>query len=672
MKKNILLAVFTLFYTAFFAQEFELGKVTVAELQEKQHTADPSAPAAILYKKGTTYFDFDTSGNWIIVTDVSVRTKIYTKEGYSYATVEVPYYEQGNGKEEVTFTDAVTFNIDGGSIEKAKLKNEGEFKEDYNKNWHIKKITLPAVKEGSVIEYRYQIKSPYIRHIPTWYFQGELPINNIEYNINIPQYFTYNRILSPYLDIKEKQETKKQTKVYTDNNPRGGYGKRSAVLKNESGRVTFYEIRKTYTAANVPVLKDERYVDNVKNYLSFVKHELASTNFPNQEEKKYASDWPSVVKSIYNDEDFGRELNKKEYFEEDLKAILKGKNATRNELITTIYNYVRDRMSFNDKYSYECKNGVEQAYKSKTGNVAEINLMLISMLRYAGLNANPVLLSTRQNGHVSFINSTEFNYVVAGLESQSGIIFLDATTKNGIPGILPVRALNVSGRIVRENLSSDEVDLMPVINSVENTLVMAKMNADGSMTGQVRAQYFDYNAYVFREKYLNINHEEYIAEKENKLGNIEITDYKITNDKDYDKPVVEGFTFKKVAAADVIGDKMYISPMLFYSTTVNPFKQEKRSFPVDFVYPHQDRFTINLTIPEGYEVESVPEPVQLGMGGNVGTFQFSLAPNGRQLQMVISRAMNTARVNPEFYTGLKAFYDDMVKKQNEKIVLKKV
>ncbi|KAF2519910.1 DUF3857 and transglutaminase domain-containing protein [Flavobacterium salilacus subsp. salilacus] len=672
MKNITLLIAFTFLSFGAFAQKFELGNVSIDELKEKAHKEDPSAPAAVLYEKGVTYFDFDSSGDWIIVTDVEVRTKIYTKEGYSHANVEIPYYTKGLDKEEVIFTDVVTYNLNGDKIEKTKLKNEGEFKENYSVNWHVKKITLPAVKEGSIIEYHYQKKSPFIRNIPAWYFQGELPVNNTEYTIKIPQYFTYNRILSPYFPIKEEQDTKKTTRIYSNPNPKGGYGQSSSVLKNEVGSVVFYEIIKKYQAENVPALKGEHYVDNIKNYLSFVKHELAKTNFPNQEEKKYASDWDAVVKSIYNDENFGRELDEKSYFEDDIRALVAGTNMTRDELVAIIYNYVRDRMTFNKEFKYECTNGVKKAYAEKTGNVAEINLMLIAMLRYAGLNVNPILISTRANGHVSFVNRTEFNYVVAGLESQNGIVFLDATSKNGVPGLLPIRALNVTGRIIRENLSSAEVFLTPDINSVENNIVMANLKSDGSMDGQIRTQYFDYNAYMFREAYLDTNQDSYISKREKELGNIIISDYKLTNDKEYDKPVTEGFSFQNTAAADVIGDKIYISPMLFYAINGNPFKQENRTYPVDFIYPHQDRYNISITIPEGYMIETMPESATVAMEGNICTFRFNIAQRGNQIQMSISNDVNVGRLNPEYYNDLKTYFNDMLKKQNEKIVLKKL
>jgi hypothetical protein len=50
--------------------------------------------------------------------------------------------------------------------------------------------------------------------------------------------------------------------------------------------------------------------------------------------------------------------------------------------------------------------------------------MLTAMLRYAGLTANPVLVSTRSNGIAPFPNRTAFNYVA---ETPKGLVLLDAS-----------------------------------------------------------------------------------------------------------------------------------------------------------------------------------------------------------------------------------------------------
>src|SRR5690606_16324791 len=200
-------------------------------------------------------------------------------------------------------------------------------------------------------------------------------------------------------------------------------------------------------AENVPPLKEEAYIDNIDNYRSFVKHELASMVLSDGTEKKYSTDWNAVTKSIYNDERFGKEINNNGYYKNDIDELLKGKTQ-RNEIINAVFDFVKARMAWNGEYGYLCDKGTERAYAEKTGNVAEINLMLISMLRYAGLSANPVLLSTRSNGHVSFVNRNEFNYVIVGVEAQNSVVYLDATSKEALPDILPSRVLNGAGRLI--------------------------------------------------------------------------------------------------------------------------------------------------------------------------------------------------------------------------------
>lgn len=650
MKKILTILLIVLFQTMF-AQKFEMGKVSIKELTEKIHPLDSSASAAILYKRGNTYFEIDGS-NWILVTEVQTRLKIYKKEGYDYATVTVPYYNGTTKGERVIFSDAVTYNLLGDKITTTKLKDDGIFTEDISKSLKCKKITLPNVSEGSVIEYKYIIKSPYIANVPDWYFQNSIPVNYVQYSIAIPELFVYNRILNPYFSIKETEEN---------------YKRNIFLLRS---KLTMGETKRIYTVENLPALKEESYVDNINNYLAFVKHELASASDIDGKVENYATDWNSVAKTIYEEEDFGKELKRFSYFEKDVAELLKGVES-RDDKINAIFNYVKGRMTWDGRYSYECWDGAEKAYANRTGNVGEINLMLTAMLRYAGLTANPVLLSTRENGHVTFISRDSFNYVIAGVEGENGIVLLDATSKNSVPNILPVRDLNGEGRLIRENSTSEKIDLMPQANSLKSSYVMAKISPDGVVTGQVKTRKHDYNALIFRDSYHNTDREDYISKKEKNLDNIKIDSYVVANDKEFTKPIEESFNFTGDNLSDVIGNKIYITPMLFYTSSENPFKQESRSYPIDFVFPHQDKYIINITMPEGYVVESVPESVNVATDPNIGSFKFNITVNANQIQVSVISDINFARVNPEYYGTIKDYYASMVKKQTEKIILVK-
>lgn len=667
MKKVILVALLFISKNVF-AQDFKLGNVSVAELKEEQHSLEPEAPAAILYKKGNTSFDFNSQGHWILVTDVKVRIKIYKNEGLKYANIEIPYYVGGANDEEVKISDVVTYNLIEGKVHKTKLADEGEFTEEANSKWKIKKIILPEVKEGSVIEYHYVIKSSYITNFNDWYFQYSIPVNYIEYGAYIPALFVYNRILSPYVPIKEKQGSEKVTKRYTDTNNKGGYGQATSLGQNETGQISFYEARRTYIAENVPSLKGEEFVDNIQNYRSFVKHELASSHMPGEPEKKYASDWNSVAKSVYDDKGFGVQLKDDSFYKEELREVLKGKEKM-GDIVLAVFDFVKTRMVWNGQYGYISNKGLNRAYIDKTGNIADINLMLVSMLRHAGLKANPILLSTRDNGHVSFVNRNEFNYVIAGVELADRVLYLDASSKYASPEILPFRDLNTTGRLIRENFSTNEVDLMPKVNSKENVIVMANIAEDGTLNGQVRSQYYDHMAYRWRENNSGLSTEAYVEKIEKNKGGIIVDNIEITNKDEVLQPVVENFAFTSDRHVDIVDGKMYLSPLLFYTFTENPFKQEKRSYPIDFGFPQQEKYTVTITVPEGYKVESAPEAVSLTAKDGVSSFRYNIVNRGRQIQVAVTKDINYARINPEYYETIKEFYNGIVKKETEKIVL---
>src|SRR5690606_12665800 len=102
---------------------------------------------------------------------------------------------------------------------------------------------------------------------------------------------------------------------------------------------------------------------------------------------------------------------------------------TDSEKTEAIFDFVKNRMTWNERYGYDTRDGVEKAYANRTGNVAEINLMLVAMLRMAGLEANPVLLSTRKNGKAPFPSRMRLNYVIASVMVDNKLQLLDATYK---------------------------------------------------------------------------------------------------------------------------------------------------------------------------------------------------------------------------------------------------
>lgn len=651
------------------AQEFKLGKVSIAELEQKKHPKDTAAVAAILFKKGETKFEYFQEDGFKTVTEVSMRLKIYKKDGYNWANYAVRYFSGGSqSKEGVVFSDAVTYNLVGGKIEKTKLKSEGEFLEKVDRYWSRKKITLPNVKEGSVLEFKYKIVSDRIGTLREFYFQTYIPVDYAEYKTFVPEYFVYNTKMKGF--ISPKREIVKATRSFNiTSKERSG----NLVSKTEfsNDKIDYQETKTTYTAQDMPAMKEEAFVNNIDNYTTSIIQELSMTQFPNRPLKPYSTDWNAVAKTIYDDVDFGAELNKTGYFEDDLKGVIAGLT-TQDDIIAAIQNYVKSTVKWNDYEGYSCNDGVRKAYKDKTGNVAEINLMLTAMLRTAGLRANPVLVSTRDNGMSFFPNHSAFNYVIAAVETAGGMILLDATSKFSTPNVLPFRDLNWMGRLIRKDGTSEEVDLMPTKASIDNVTMMYAIDVTGKITGKLRRQRTDHNAMSFRSEIENIKEEDYLERLENENKKIEITEYSRVNEKDLKLPIVENCSFTGTNLIDIIGEKMFVNPLLFFTKEQNPFKQDAREYPIDYGFPFIDKFTVNIDIPDGYVIETLPKSTQVNMEDDMGSFKFIANTSGNKILLSISHQINTPIVSAEYYSVLKEYYQNMVAKQTEKIVLKKV
>ncbi|MFV8322307.1 DUF3857 domain-containing protein [Flavobacterium sp. LS2R12] len=651
------------------AQEFKLGKVSIEELQEKNNPTDSTAVAAILFEKGAVDFEYSQDDGFKMITEVTTRIKIYKKEGYEWANKAVSYYIGSNAKEVVSFSDVVTYNFIDGKIEKTKLKSDGEFDEKVNKYWGQKKITLPNVKVGSVVEFKYIVRSSRFSELTEWSFQSSIPVNYSEFKTFIPEYFVYNPNIKGFISPKITKESSSKSLSYSYR-PKASPGERLGSISTQE-KLEFVETRTVYVAENLPAMKEEAYVNNIANYTTSVSHELSVIKFPNQPYKTLSADWASVTKTIYDYDDFGPELNKTGYFEEDLKVVIAGLSSPEEKFLA-IFNYVKETVKWNDYYGYSCNDGVKKAYKDKTGNVAEINLMLTAMLRYAGLTANPVLVSTRSNGIALFPNRTAFNYVIAAVETPKGLVLLDATDRFSTPNVLPLRALNWVGRLIRNDGTSIEVDLMAKVPSNDVVMMSYEIDINGQVSGKLKRQRTDYNAIIFRGNIKNVKEDAYLEKLENDNNKIEISEYSRTNENDLKLPIVENFSFSGSNFSENIGGAIYINPMLFFAVEQNPFKQENRAYPVDYGFPFIDKYNITIKIPDGYKVETIPTPLLLNMEDNLGGFKFMINTSGNLIQLVLTHQINVPIVVADYYPMLKEFYQKMIEKQNERIVLIKI
>ncbi|KQC29858.1 DUF3857 domain-containing protein [Flagellimonas eckloniae] len=668
-KRALVVVLFLCCTNLTFGQNFKFGKVSLEELKEEKNQDDSSAVASVLYRKYHLKFKYLDDIGFVVETRVHERVKLYSKDGFDYATVSQKLYNSESKHESLTGIKAFTYNLVNGKIEKHKLQKSGIFSTELSKFYDEEKFTLPNVKEGSVIEYEYLVQSPFYYSIDEIPLQYDIPIKHQEVSIETPEYFVFKPSQKGYLTLNPRYGSKPgkisfTSKTRSDNN--------GALNTNYSTQSIDYKISTTeYVMENVPALREEPYVNHMDNYRSAVNYELSYVQFPQSTREDYTTTWAKVVKTIYESDRFGKQLKRSRYYQDDLATIL-DTHITDMEKMVTIFQYVKERMNWNDYLGYYSDKGVEKAFKEKSGNIADINLMLTSMLSHAGLKANPVLVSTRDNGVPMFPTMEGFNYVIASVELDDTIILLDATNKYAEPNILPSRALNWFGKLVKKDHSFTTVSLSPQKTSDIDVVMNITLDENGTINGKCRNTHSSYHAYSFRNHFATQEEEQYLENLENKNNGMEISNYTLKNKMEMGKPVIESFDFTMDGQADVIGDNIYFQPLFHKATTENPFKLEERNYPIDFVYPIQERFKINILIPEGYQLTSKPNNTNLVMDEKMGSFSYAVAANGKYLQVAVRFSINQAIIGADHYLQLKEFFKMAIEKQTEKIVLSRI
>lgn len=628
-----------------YGQNYKFGKVSEEEIQEKYYPRDSTANAAYLFKKRKTYTSLSTASIQL-VTEVHVRMKIYNKDGFDWATEKIKLFG-GNSGETVSGIKGYTYNIIEGEIVETKLDKDDIFSENTSEYLNVKKFTMPNVKEGSVVEWIYKIYSPYFSSIDDVVVQYEIPVKRYESRIELLEWFNFNKRQKGYYPFRIIASTHRNAQLET------------------SDRVL--EIMED----NIPALKSEPYVNSMSNYTAALELEISSLRAPELGLfENYATSWEQIAYDIYKDDSFGGELKKSRHLFEDIE-ILKVGLVTESDKINAALKYVKEKIKWNGNNGLVPEEGLKDAFKEGTGNIGDINLTLVNVLKQLGLKAYPVLTSTREHGITFFPTKKGLNYVIAVAETAEGKILLDASEKYSLPNVLPLRALNWRGMVLKEEGKMEFVNLETSSISKKTSNLSYSINEEGLVEGLNRVKYENLQSIDYRTENSSLEEDKIISNIEQENDDIEILNFRLANLDKLTSPVNVMYKFEKEDGVEIIGDKMYISPLLFNAIDENPFKLEKREYPIDFGSPLERKFSVNIQIPTGYKVESIPETVGYKLTDNLAEFLYSVKDNGGTIQVGVLVRVNKGIVPAANYDEFKSFYSQIVTKTMENIVLQK-
>jgi transglutaminase-like putative cysteine protease len=651
--KLIFASLFTLIAFNFgYSQSQELEDISLEMLRETQSPSDSSAVAEVLYEKGK--ISFSILNVWEYQFEVIRRIKIYSQEGYEQANIKIQYYvgNKNADKEFVSNIDGYVYYEENGKIEREKLRNQDIFDVDLSEMWEAKKFTLPKIQDGVIIEYSYTIDSPHISNLPKWVFQNTIPTRYSEFITRIPnEYLAYSVRTAGYYPIGTSSDVEQSS------------------LSGFQGRTTIKETK--HIGTNLPKIEEESFVNNVSNYLPSTGYELSSYKTgKNEAYKSVSRTWNDVAETLSETDTYKKEISRSNYFEDDLDALLKGKTLPTDKM-NTIFNFVKDKMTWNDEEKRYTSNRLDKVYEEGIGNSADINVMLVAMLRRANLDANPVLCSTISNGISIFPTISGFNYVIVHVNINAEIYLLDATDEFTSPNILPKRTLNGKGTIIKSN-GFESLDLTPSFRSSKKFQIQAELTSEGEVNGMCRIISLDQYGLESRQSLNNKSTDELKLKYESAYNINKIEEITNSNLKDTSKPFLEGFTFSgKEQFIEKIGDKLYLSPMMFLKLKENPFKEEERVYPVDFTFPRNIEHFISIKIPKDYQVDYLPEKVIFKLGGGGAQLTYLIEEYNKVITVKVNQEINESLFLPQDYSLLREFYISLMNKENEKIILVK-
>ena len=656
MKTTFLFLLFILFYFISIAKigkdPAEWGKFSKEELEMKVYKMDSSASAVILVKFGSVFFEV-INNELKTVYECLIRIKILDKSGFDYGDVGIPYYAKNNTDRFIDIKAHTINTTDGGKIQESIVSKDLILDEDVNGFYHRKKFAFPDLQEGSIIEYYYKIMSDDFYFLNEWEFQNSIPTVVCEYRTYIPDVFNYSIMANGKVGIQEIQRDNTFLILGTMN---------SMSTNRINVDITSYLMK------DVKALHSEPFSIRSADYARF-NFQLNAINIPERVHKTVLKDWKK----------FGEYLNETEWYENQFHSFNFTKELTQQllngitnekEKITTLYNYVKNNFAWNENYSIYMDN-LRTAFKNKTGNSSEINSILLCMLRSAGLKADPVMICTRDKGEVqrAYTFLKQFNHTVVRIKTDNEEYILDAIDPLKPMSLQNELNINIQGYILYDkNFEWIQINNTLVSKSSQNFLLT--LDKDDNINGKYVYSCNNHSALHGRKSIIQRGLKEFFSDFiDEKKINIKSDSITVQNlDSLNNNLIIKSNISSSVISSDKF---IYLTPYINADLHTNPFNDEIRENPVEFIFPINDISTFNLKIPSGYKINEIPKSIKVTLPDSAASFTFITTSTDDQIQLKSVLTINKLFFPVEEYTEVRDFFAAISKKFSEQIVINK-
>jgi len=626
----------------------EWGEIPRVDLEMKSHLPEPDAPAVILADYGVSQIN----SNFGVTFTRHMRIKILTEAGYTWGNHIIPLYTSESW-DRLKKVEGATYSLKpDGTIEKTELEDDAVFEEKVDENRTNFRFTLPALQPGSVIEFRYTLIYKGNLFMPTWRFQHSIPTLWSEYRTIVPAGLAYAKGTFSYERFFINESSAKNMHVvnpYTDES------------------MSVCEVSR-WVMRDLPSLPAEPFITTVDDFTPQVRLQLAEYARPGRGKiEKVLRTWEQAIEELLDTKGFGKLLDGGSDLRERTERILLGRTSPLDKM-AALYDYVRLTMLWDGKYSVFGRDP-DDLLKTKKGDSGDINLLLITMLKIAGLDVDPVIASTRSNGMVTDLYPLidQFNTVAVRVRLGGTTYYLDATDPLRPYDLVTPDLLNVAGLVIKEG-PPEWVSIKSARRFVHRTIARLDLDAEGAVRGKLASIDEQYSALLKRTRLhdkspMDIAKDIFDAEQ----SGLTLDSVTVSGGDSVQGPLqVEALATGK-SYAQVAGNFIYFKPVVLDRLLASPFRLKERKFPIDMSYGRDIISLATVHIPAGFEIKEFPKNLDLG-GDDIKFTRRSVAW-GDSVQTVTHLRIAVTIFPPEFYESLKKFYDQVVAAEAEQVVL---
>lgn len=625
---------------------------------QKQWDIAPKANALVLFERAVYSISKD-AGGFYVTRSVHCLIKILNKDGVAAADVDVPVRFSQSHAVAFKKVKGTTYNVEDGKLVSQQLSTD-QIKKDVVVNGVMsEKFSLPSVKEGSVIDYSYQIEEDMSTFF-SWDFQEAIPKVYSEVVVMYPRILNVGGITQSIYTFDKFDDTK--NRVADSLVPLAYSGSVEALERDD---VAMHWVRR-----NIPAYEQEPFVYNVYNYTERIDIQVSGIYTGVGNGNIYGT-WDKATEYLYKNEECFRSLSKREGFlRDDVARLTKGQPDELSK-VKAIYAFVRDGFQCTGYIGLWSANLLDKVYERRSGSITELNILLVKMLRMADLEANAVLLSTRS--HLRLVAQypllTRLNYCICQVKLADSTYYLDASSKNMPFGVLPADCYNGYSRVIN-NDNGEAVNLDPSL-LLEKTIVAIHTTNDELNNYQLNQSLsFGWGESIaYRSKWRKDSTEvkKFVLQCVKKMPiESSLIDYNIKNLDEADKPLVVSIDMK----AKFSGSHIMISPCMVRRFNENPFKADTRYYPVEMPSATASSFVLYLKIPKEYKISSCPESVVYRIDDR-NEYRYVIDKNTEQntIQLRTDLLLKDARFDENKYDQLKTFFDSMIECQRQMLVL---